>query len=122
MKSITSYILIFVFTLPLIVNVAAIGDYLLRFQYYKNVLCENKSRPESTCLGTCQLKDKFQNSEKTQEPVLSGLVSFSVDALLELFDVYQPDTGKFETLSKYPDVCCSFCTAFGKVPTPPPEV
>jgi hypothetical protein len=122
MKGITAYILIFIFTLPLIVNILVIGDYALRFQYYKEVLCENKNRPESTCFGTCQLKHRLQHSENTQEPVLSSLVSFTIEALIQTLDVYRLSVEKYESLTEYPEKCCSYYSVFGKVPTPPPKV
>lgn len=55
MRSLATYILAFVFTLPMLLNLGVMVDYGVRYQYYAEVLCDNKDKPELQCNGQCHL-------------------------------------------------------------------
>jgi len=41
-----------------------VGDYLYRYDYYVNVLCENKEKVELKCNGTCHLAKELKAADE----------------------------------------------------------
>lgn len=49
--------------------------YLLKYNYYKNVLCENKDKPELKCNGTCHLAKELKATKAPAEaPVVPSIL------------------------------------------------
>jgi len=42
-------------------------NYWIQYDYYKNVLCENKDKPELKCNGTCHLAKELKPVENPAE-------------------------------------------------------
>ncbi|TNE26244.1 MAG: hypothetical protein EP346_13810 [Bacteroidetes bacterium] len=55
MRKLAAYILTLIFTLPSLFNLGVMVDYGVRYQYYAEVLCENKDKPALQCNGQCHL-------------------------------------------------------------------
>ena len=45
-----------------------LAKYIVFYDYYVNVLCENKQEPESTCKGTCHLKQELADNANEHLP------------------------------------------------------
>ena len=43
-------------------------DYVVKYDYYVNVLCVNKDKPELACKGQCILMQKLQAEAEKQKP------------------------------------------------------
>lgn len=50
-------------------NVLVVLDYELRYDYYSQVMCENRDKPQLACEGKCVLMQKLSLSEQAPEPV-----------------------------------------------------
>jgi hypothetical protein len=60
LKNLLTYSLILVLATPLLYRGLVLIDYAFRFDFYTTVLCENQSKPELNCNGTCQLAKATQ--------------------------------------------------------------
>ena len=75
-----SIILIFAYSLPGILQVCVLGDYVVRQDYYAEVLCVNKDKPGMCCKGKCQIASILdQEEERGGEPVLPSLILEALD-------------------------------------------
>ncbi|MEI2420946.1 hypothetical protein V6O07_11795, partial [Arthrospira platensis SPKY2] len=54
-KKVVILFALFLLAKPLI----PLAKYIVFYDYYVNVLCENKQEPESSCNGTCHLKQEL---------------------------------------------------------------
>lgn len=73
MKQFLAWMLMVVMGLPSAMNCIAVGNYLIQYRYYAEVLCENKDVPALKCNGTCQLAEALQAEETPQAPSLPEL-------------------------------------------------
>jgi hypothetical protein len=55
MNRLLTVLLILTLTVPFAFRFSVVMNYAVQFDYYKDVLCENKAKPELKCNGTCQL-------------------------------------------------------------------
>lgn len=80
MKSVTTYFLLLAFSTSLLVNLVVLADFVVRTDYYANVLCENKDKPERKCNGKCQLAKTTEN-ENIDDFTFPKLIDFSFDCV-----------------------------------------
>ena len=90
MKRIASYITLFAFSASLLINVFIVVEYLVNFHYYSAEVCEYKENPEVKCLGSCQLQNKLEDEQKTDENPLEQLREFSFDGVEVMCDEQEP--------------------------------
>ncbi len=79
-----------VYCLPALLNLFAFGDYIIRQDYYAEVLCVNKNKPELACNGKCQIKNFTNQVEKgTEKPILPASLFkvFKVDAIFYIEEI-----------------------------------
>lgn len=62
-------LLLLVFSGHSIYNTVLIADYAARYDYYANVMCENKELPEMHCNGKCVLMQKMKAAQPAPVPV-----------------------------------------------------
>ncbi|SHI65069.1 hypothetical protein [Pseudozobellia thermophila] len=63
-----SYIILFVVALMLVKPFWPVVEYIVNYDYIKNVLCENKDRPQLECDGKCYLaKLLAEETEKNEK-------------------------------------------------------
>lgn len=53
--------------LPFITKVGVVSNYFFNYDYYSEVLCENKEVPEMNCNGSCQLSKELSNSSSSSD-------------------------------------------------------
>jgi len=58
---------------PTLYNIGMLTDYALRYDHYKNVLCENQDTPELKCNGKCQFAQEEQRQQEQEPPTLNSL-------------------------------------------------
>lgn len=63
-------ILFVALTLPFLVRFLVVSHYFSNYEYYSEVLCENKDKPELKCNGSCQLSEELKDSspESNNDP------------------------------------------------------
>jgi hypothetical protein len=54
-------ILVLSISLPFITKVGVVSNYFFNYDYYSEVLCENKEVPEMNCNGSCQLSKELNS-------------------------------------------------------------
>ncbi|MGY6560913.1 MAG: hypothetical protein ACXITV_02285 [Luteibaculaceae bacterium] len=69
MKKAIAISLLFVLSAPLIFRGLVLIDYGLRFNYYAEVLCENKNETAFACNGTCQLSTLNDKNSKSEHEI-----------------------------------------------------
>jgi hypothetical protein len=62
MKKVVGIILILSISLPFITKVGVVSNYFFNYDYYSEVLCENKEIPEMNCNGSCQLSKELNKA------------------------------------------------------------
>ncbi len=67
MRPLISYILLFAVLLPTLSPWGTIAYYHANKDYIAKVLCENRSRPELHCDGTCYLAKKLKAQQDKQD-------------------------------------------------------
>ena len=70
---------------PLLLRFGIMTNYLVQYNYYAEVLCENQDKPEMECNGKCALMqelDKAEDGNQTQAPVLPKLKVTETPAIL----------------------------------------
>ncbi len=57
-------------------KVGILVNYMVQYNYYVNVLCENKDVPELQCNGKCHLAEELKEAENpsAESPVLPSTV------------------------------------------------
>lgn len=93
MKHFIIGILLTAYGLSLMGPLLPLLDYGLRYDYYAEVLCENKDKPELHCNGTCKLAQML----KAQEEATHDPVHTMSEPLILGMDV--------------PQVCCQTCAS-----------
>lgn len=78
-------ILLFCYSLGLVGPVMPLLDYALRYDYYAQVLCENRDRPELKCNGTCKLAQLMKASEEAYQAIPNSSKTMEAPVLLVLF-------------------------------------
>lgn len=78
-----SIIVLISYTIGLLGPVLPIMDYMLRYDYYANVLCENRDKPELKCNGTCKLAQLMKASEEAKQASHEG--QGTIEAPMMLF-------------------------------------
>lgn len=61
-------ILIVAYCAPAVFRFVAVGDYLMRQDYYAQVLCVDKDKPISTCNGRCQIESFAEQESNGEQP------------------------------------------------------
>lgn len=99
--------LIAVYTVGLLQSFAPYLEYGLNYTYIKNVLCENKAKPQLSCHGKCHLKKRIKEEKKKTEKTVK-LKAEQVDFMQEhTCIVIEP---LWESIDNSPDYCYfSFC-------------
>lgn len=63
---------------PSLMNLSVLADYAVRYDYYVNVLCENKEEPNSMCHGKCQLA-MAEQANTEEEPAIPTLKEVEIE-------------------------------------------
>jgi hypothetical protein len=81
---------------PLLLRFSIMTNYLVQYNYYAEVLCENQDKPEMECNGKCALMqelDKAEDGNSDQAPSFPNLKTLEVPAVLPndlvTFSTYQ---------------------------------
>ena len=84
-----AFTFIVLYMIAMIRPIVPVVDYIVRYDYYAEVLCINKDKPEMQCNGTCHLAKQVvetvpiqSNDEQPPMPVLN-LDDFPVTYLLK---------------------------------------
>ena len=70
---------------PLLLRFCIMTNYLVQYNYYAEVLCENRDKPEMECNGKCALMeelDKADAGNSEQAPSFPNLKTLEVPAIL----------------------------------------
>jgi len=73
-----SWFLLLLVLTPLLMKSGMFVDYLARYSYYAEVLCENRDKPEMECNGKCALMKNLQEAEPdadSSKPLLPGFAN-----------------------------------------------
>jgi hypothetical protein len=76
------FILLFVIVLKPILPVI---DYVVNFNYFSKVLCENKVKPKLNCNGKCQLMKELAKASEQEKPINSDTKDNSKQEIEVLF-------------------------------------
>ncbi|MFK7969799.1 MAG: hypothetical protein AB8F95_05500 [Bacteroidia bacterium] len=80
-----SILMLICYVLVLLGPAIPLIDYGIRYDYYANVLCENKDRPELKCNGTCKLAQLMKASEEAQHAEGHGPEGLEAPCMVLLF-------------------------------------
>ncbi len=76
---------------PLFLRCGIMLNYLLQYQYYVEVLCENRDKPELECNGRCALMTELNQLESPDDQSTPSFPEFKLkESPAELFDNYTP--------------------------------
>ncbi len=70
---------------PLLLRFSIMTNYLVQYNYYAEVLCENQDKPEMECNGKCALMqelDMAEDGNQTQAPALPKLKVTETPAIM----------------------------------------
>lgn len=67
MKCFAASVFLVLYLVAMFRPVQPLLDYWLRFDYYKNELCMNRTRPELNCNGQCILMQRLKQAADTQQ-------------------------------------------------------
>ncbi|MEL6699750.1 MAG: hypothetical protein AAFP89_26170 [Bacteroidota bacterium] len=95
-------------------------DYVFKYDYYKNVLCVNRDKPDLSCNGQCVLMQKLQQEADKQKP---APVTFSPEEDLPLyaFDEWTYDYITTEEVKPMHPGYCGYHAWVTSPTTPPPQ-
>ncbi len=73
-------------------KVGILANYVVQYNYYVNVLCENKDVPEMKCNGKCHLAEELKEAEspKAESPVLPSDVKVEPVFFFTESDQFEP--------------------------------
>lgn len=99
-------------------------DYSIRYNYYVNVLCENKDNPESNCNGKCHLSKVLKDDSSQQEPNEPSLVEYkTMSTEPEVNLLLNEDNRKDESNStSFFYLITLPVDVYLPIPTPPPQI
>lgn len=114
-KKVVILFALFLLAKPLI----PLAKYIVFYDYYVNVLCENKQEPESTCNGTCHLKQELADNANDHLPQNTSKFSeFELVYCNQLFD-FNFFTPKYFAVQNYAPVGYFTSYFYSEVPKPP---
>ncbi len=64
-------VIIIIILAILLKPILPVVDYLINFQYFSKVLCENMSKPELECNGKCHLMKELAKASEAEKPLSS---------------------------------------------------
>lgn len=67
MNRLLGIILVLSISLPFITKVGVVSNYFFNYDYYSEVLCENKEIPEMNCNGSCQLSKELNSTSSPSD-------------------------------------------------------
>lgn len=110
--------------IPFGIKVSTYIDYAIRYDYYVNVLCENKDNSEMKCNGTCQLSevnsDSNDNSQKPTIPNSSKIeISFFIPSNQISLDIISDLSN---SAISFAELNLNKSSLYQEVPTLPPQV
>lgn len=92
MNRIASILLVVIITLPSALKFTSVVNYLQEYDYYVNVLCENRDKPEMQCNGSCHLAKELKVAQnQTDPPEVPAEVKLGLSPFL--VQDYQKDEG-----------------------------
>lgn len=121
----TAVILLIILETPFLLKVSLVTDYIVRWDYYAKVLCENKDRPELHCDGKCILAQKMAAADATtpDKPLLPEFLTLEFSPFLQAQTSLQLMpillNGINEQLYFQHTENCS--SGFLQLPSPPPK-
>lgn len=102
MRRLFSIMLLLILVAPTVMNSIALTDYAVKYDYYANVLCENKDQPESHCNGACQLALALEvpAQQEPDSPTILLLKEFEVPTC-EADDLTLLSIWNYSPISRY---------------------
>ena len=71
-----AFILFCVIMIPALIKVGIVANYLVQYNYYVTVLCDNKDKPDMHCNGQCHLSMELNQADSPVEsPVMPAVLS-----------------------------------------------
>ncbi|MCZ4409506.1 hypothetical protein O3Q51_11845 [Cryomorphaceae bacterium 1068] len=122
MKKVAAISLLILLIAPMLSKLFLVTNYLYQYDYYVNVLCENKEKPELKCNGTCHLAQELKVvEEKESSPELPAQVK--VEPPLFYQEVEEVLISVINEQITYPESSAShYISPFLKASLPPPRV
>lgn len=110
MKRTIAFILLLVMMVPALIKLGIVGNYLVQYNHYVTVLCENKDKPALECNGKCHLvKELKVANAPIESPILPSVASmepvfFMEDLTVRLpFHEVESDSILFHAISGKPE-------------------
>lgn len=82
MNRLLTVLLILTLTVPFAFRFGVVMNYAVQFDYYKDVLCENKAKPELKCNGTCQLVKELKTDTDNSSSEIPEAFRMEIGPLL----------------------------------------
>ena len=84
MYKLIASILLLVLLLPATFKTICVVDYVVRYDYYANELCENKDNEEMQCNGACQLNKNLTavDQNKDERPSIPDNFKYDLSAFI----------------------------------------
>lgn len=67
MKKAISIFLLIVLSAPAFLKLGTLTNYLIEYERYVRILCENRDKPELKCNGTCHLSKELKAKKQSTE-------------------------------------------------------
>ena len=120
MKRIVAITLLLTVVAPALLKFTSVVNYIVDYDYYVNVLCENKDKPELKCNGTCHLAKEINQAEETNTPPeLPAEVKYEIT--LFHHEQREIEIEEDESLIGLRSVSIDYCEPFLKMLSPPPK-
>jgi hypothetical protein len=82
MNRLLTVLLILTLTVPFAFRFGVVMNYAVKFDYYKDVLCENKAKPELKCNGTCQLVKELKTDSQNDSSEIPEVFRMEIGPVL----------------------------------------
>ncbi|HKK38197.1 MAG TPA: hypothetical protein VJ949_02140 [Cryomorphaceae bacterium] len=122
MKKVAAISLLILLIAPMLSKLFLVTNYLYQYDYYVNVLCENKEKQELKCNGTCHLAKELKVvEEKASSPELPAQVK--VEPVLFYQEMEKVVFYSIREKATYPSIHSGlYLSPYLKVSLPPPRV
>ncbi len=125
MKKLLTYLILGIYILAAFKPYLPVIQYAVNYDFYKNVLCENKAKPELKCNGKCHLMKQMaatqdQNST-TKLPIPKlDLSKLPLSPIVAYVDIHLPVFSE-NSVANYAENTGLVNSVWYAVATPPPD-
>ena len=122
MKKAAAISLLVLLIAPMLSKLFLVTNYIYQYDYYINVLCENKEKPELKCNGTCHLAKELKVVEEKEScPELPAQVK--VEPALFYQEVEEVGFAILQERITYPQTFSgNYLSPYLEASLPPPRV